>query len=86
MTEDQIPKFLRITPNEEKKELSRFAKLIDAYEDKFNNGPPTEPSNWDECTWCMILEECIKEGKTVKELLEIEKLEIEQGGEWDDNW
>lgn len=37
MTEDQIPKFLRIIPNEEEKELSRFDKMLDKYEKKFGN-------------------------------------------------
>lgn len=79
MTEKQIPMFLRIMPNEEKKELSRFAKLVDNYTDRFNGGPPTEPGGFTEEEWCMILEECIKEGKTVDEILE-----IEQGEDWED--
>ena len=79
MTENQIPKFLRMNSGEEKKELSKFAKLIDVYENKFNDFPPTEPSGFTEEEWCVILEECIKEGKTVDELLE-----IEQGEDWYD--
>ncbi len=84
MTEEQIPKFLRIIPNEEKKELSRFAKLIDDYEHKFKEGPPTEPGGFTEDEWCMILEECLKEGKTVDELLEVEEAEKLLDDDWYD--
>lgn len=77
MTEDQIPKFLRRTPENEKKELSRFAKLIDIYRSKFHDSPPTEPSDWEEELWCGILEMCIKEDKTVDELLGFDSEELE---------
>lgn len=77
MTEDQIPKFLRRTPENEKKELSRFANLIDIYESKFHDFPPTEPSVWEEELWCVILEMCIKEDKTVDELLGFDSEELD---------
>lgn len=68
MTEYQIPEFLRRKPDEKRKELSRFVKLLDIYEGKFNCAPPTEPSLFTEDEWCTILEECIRENKTFQEL------------------
>lgn len=73
MTEDQIPKFLRIIPNEEEKELSRFDKMLDKYEKKFGEHVGTEPSSWSEDEWCEILEECLRVGRTVDELLGVDE-------------
>ena len=79
MKEDQVPQFLRILPNAKKEEQTRFSKLVDEYRRKFNSGPPTEPGGFTEGEWCMILIECIRQDKTVNELLQ-----IEQNEEWDD--
>ncbi len=79
MIEEQIPKFLRIIPNEEEKELSRFDEMLDKYEKKFGEHAGTELSSWSEDEWCEILEECIQTGKTVDELLG-----AEEGDDWYD--
>ena len=48
--EIHIPDFLK--PRKERKELSKFAKLVDEYEKKFNDNPPTEPSSYSNEEWC----------------------------------
>ena len=72
-----IPDFLKMISDEEKKPLSRFSALVDEYTKKFDESPPTEPSTHTKDTWFLILRECIKQEKTVNELLE-----IEQNDEW----
>lgn len=51
---------------------SKFSSLLDAYKKKFNRCAPTEPGGFTEEEWCTILETCIKENKTVEDLLHIE--------------
>ncbi len=65
--EIHIPDFLK-KPRKERMELSKFDKLFDEYEKKFNDNPPTEPSSYSEEEWCEILEVCIEENVTVDEL------------------
>ncbi len=50
-------------------DTSRFGKLMDEYEKKFNKFAPTEPGGFTEDQWCEIFETCIKENITVEELL-----------------
>ena len=68
-------------PRKERKELSKFAKLVDEYEKKFNDNPPTEPSSYSNEEWCEILEVCIEENVTVDELFG-----EEDGYDEDDEW
>ncbi len=77
--EIHIPDFLK--PRKERKELSKFAKLVDEYEKKFNDNPPTEPYSYSDEEWCEILEVCIEENVTVDELFG-----EEDGYDEDDEW
>lgn len=49
-------------------EHSKFNQLINKYKEKFGQNPATEPSSYSEDTWCIILEKCIEQEKTVDEL------------------
>lgn len=73
--EVKVPEFLKRgwdKKYEHSPEDLEFIKWIDAYEEKFGDGPPTEPSSLTKKEWCAILKECIAEGQTVEELLGIE--------------
>ena len=66
-----IPEFLKPHKGKEEK-TSKFCKLLDEYEKKFEDSPPTEPSTFSEEEWCTILEKCIKKGIKAEEFLGIE--------------
>lgn len=67
----KIPEFLK--PYKEKEEkISEFCKLLDEYEKKFNDSPPTEPSTFSEKQWCTILKKCIKKEVKAEEFLGME--------------
>lgn len=53
-------------------EHSRFNQLISRYKEKFGEVPAFEPFDYLEDMWYIILLECIKQEKTIDELLENE--------------
>jgi len=61
------------------KEPTKFEKLLDQYEERFNTMPPTEPSTYSKEKWCDVLEECLEKNITVQELFG-----MEYGDDWND--
>ncbi len=66
-----IPDFLKPENRKELDELEvRFGEAVDRYHEHFKNDRlNTEPSVWTQEEWIAIIDACIEENKTVRELL-----------------
>lgn len=57
---------------------TKFEKLFEQYEERFDDVPPTEPSSFSEEKWCEILEECLEKNITVEEMFGMDYDEDEE--------